>query len=176
MRIRQSTSPIASISESRADVDPQVHRIEGGEGGVRALRAHLALEIRLDVPEEEHACLLRLGGELRLEVGEDVELRVERVAVVEVPGVAARPEERLPARHALDVVGRDAASVEDAELLVAEVLADDAHDAHVREEARREREMGGRAPEQAITLAERSLDRVERDGTDDDEGHERAQA
>ena len=50
-------------------------------------------------------------GELRLEVGEHVELRVERLAVVQVPAVVAAPEERPPAGDVLDVVGVDAAGV-----------------------------------------------------------------
>jgi len=60
-------------------------------------------------------------------------------ARVEVPAVLAVPEERLPARDALDVVDFDAAPAQDVELLLAEVVADGADDADVAEEARRER-------------------------------------
>ena len=56
---------------------------------------------------------------------------------------------------------------EDAELVEAEVAADDADDAHVGEKAGGEREVRGRAAEHPLAPAERGLDRVERDRADD---------
>ena len=55
--------------------------------------------------------------------------------------------------------------------VVAEVLADDADDADVGEEARREREVRRRAAEDPLALAERRLERVERDRADDGDRH-----
>src|SRR6185436_18480976 len=98
------------------------------------LFAHLALQLRLDVAEKDHPRALRLFGELRLEVCEDVELRVERVRSVEVEVVASAPEEGLALFDAFEVVRVDPALLEDPHLLRAEVAADDADDAHVRKE------------------------------------------
>ena len=113
----------------------------------------------------------RVRRELRIEVGEDVELRVERVRDRHVVLVAAGPVERLRARHALQVVDVDLACGEHRELLVPEVVADDAHHRDVGEEARREREVGRRSAEHPFALSERGLERVEGDGSDDGDGH-----
>jgi hypothetical protein len=79
------------------------------------------------------------------------------------PSVAAAPEEAFSARDPLDVVGDDAAALEDLELLGAEVVADRADRPHLGEEAGRQREVDGGAPEHAVALPERGLDRVEGD-------------
>jgi hypothetical protein len=47
----RSTPAIVSSSESRA-VDPEVHRVEADEAGA-GLLAHAALDVGLDVGEEE---------------------------------------------------------------------------------------------------------------------------
>ena len=85
--------------------------------------------------------------------------------------VAALPEEGLRAGDALDVGRVDALGVEAVELVRAEVVADDADDAHVREHARRDREVRRGTAEDALAAAERRLERVERDRADDGDGH-----
>jgi hypothetical protein len=70
----------------------------------RALLADPALQVGLDVGQEEHVAVLGGLGELGLERLEDVELRHERLARVEVAGVDARPEEGLAPLDVLDVV------------------------------------------------------------------------
>ena len=110
--------------------------------------------------------------QLRLEVLEDVEVRLERVARVQVVVVLALPEEGLAARDVLDVVGdRRRACAGRARLLVAEVVADRADDADLVEERRGQREVGGRAAEHPLALAERGLDGVEGDRSDHGEAH-----
>ena len=68
---------------------------------------------------------------------------------------------------ALDVVRVYAALAEDGHLFFAEVAADDADDAHVREEARGQREVSGGAAQHPLARPERRLDRVERHGAYD---------
>jgi hypothetical protein len=125
--------------------------------------------MRFGWPASRHARGLRFSGELRAEVGEDVELRVERVRGVEVEVVAPAPEEGSALGDALQVVRVDAALAEDRHLLLAEVAADDGDDPHVREEAGREREVGRRPAQNPLALPERRLDRVERHRTDDEQ-------
>ena len=98
---------------------------------------------------------------------EHAELRVERLARVQVPAVLAAPEERLAAGDALDVGDVHAALAHHLELSLAEVLADRPDDAHLVEERRGEREMHGRAAEHPLALAERRLDGVIGDRSDD---------
>ncbi len=57
------------------------------------------------------------------------------------------------------------------EILVAEVRADAADDVYLVEERGREREVRGRAAEHPLALAERRLDRVERDRPDYGDAH-----
>ena len=114
--------------------------------------------------------------ELRLELGEHVQLGVERLAVVEVPAVHAAPEERLAAGDVLDVVGDRRRGARAARLGRGEVVADRADHAHLVEERRGEREVHGGAAEHALALPERGPDRVIGDGSDDGDRHAAAEA
>ena len=139
-------------------VDPEVHRVQAAEARAVALGADLALQVGLDVGEEEGVGRLRLRGELRLELAEDAELGVLGVGDVEVVLVAAAPEERLAALDPLDVAGLHAAALQHLELGGAEVVADRADRAHLGEEAGGEREVDGGAAQHAVALPERGLD------------------
>ena len=151
LRITQSTIPIVRTSDSWA---MSIHRfIESSavKCSPRTARAPRA--------EDRAGCWRgtacpRLGGlgELRLEVLEDVEVGLQRVADVDVALVAARPEERLAARDVLDVVGVDPAGVQHGELLLAEVVADRADHVGVGEERGGQREVHRGAAEQASRL------------------------
>jgi hypothetical protein len=153
------------------DVDPQVHRVHRDEAGARALLANAELEVGLDVGQEEDVAGLGRVGELGLEVLEDVEVGDERLALVEVVGVDALPEERLAARHLLDVVGDRPAGAQDRERVVVEVLADGADGADLVEEGGRQREVRRGAAEHPLALPERGLDAIEGDGSDDSDAH-----
>ena len=100
----QSTSAIAASSESLA---MSIQRFIESRPlkPARALGADLALQVGLDVGEEEGVGRLRGVGELRLELAEDAELGVVGVGDVEVEVVVAAPEEALAAGDPLDVVG-----------------------------------------------------------------------
>jgi hypothetical protein len=115
-------------------LDPQVHRVQADDARIRALLAHLALQVGLDVGQEDHVRRPGRPRQLGLPVGEHVELRVVGVAGVEVVLVLARPEEGLAARDVLDVVDVDAARAQHVVLGLAEVVAHRAHHTHVGEE------------------------------------------
>jgi len=153
------------------DVDPQIHRIQCDEPGVGALLADLELQSRLDVGEEQNLRGARRGRELGLEVLEHVQLGVKRLTRVEVPAVLALPEERLAAGDTLDVVDLGATGAQDRQLLLTEVVTDRADDVNLIEQRRGEREVGGRSAEHPRTLAERRLDGIEGDRTDDRDAH-----
>ena len=142
---------------------PEVHRVERDEPGAVALGAHAALELGLDVAQEDDIRGLRRVRELGLEVAEDVELGVVGVRDVEVVLVVAAPEEGLAALDVLDVARLDAASMQHLELVLAEVVADRPDDADVGEEARGEREMHGGAAQHPVALAEGRAHGVEGD-------------
>src|ERR1019366_9405007 len=104
--------------------------------------------------------------ELGREALEDPQLGVERLAGVQIPAVLAVPEERLAAGDALDVRDVHAAAAHASEPLLAEVLADRPHHAHVLEEGGGQREMHRGPPEHPLALAERGLDGVIGDWSD----------
>ena len=120
---------------------------------------------------KSRSAVARRVRQLRREVAEHVQLRVERVRGVQIPLVLAAPEERLAAPDVLDVVGHDAVVAQHLVLRLAEVVAHRPDGAHLGEEARGEREMHGGAAERTLALPEGRLDRVKRDGSDDCERH-----
>jgi hypothetical protein len=162
-----STTPIVLDQRVARLLDPEVHGVERRGLDVAALLTHVALEVRLDVRQEEQIAVARALGQLRREVAEHVQLRVERLGGAHVPLVLARPEERLAAPDVLDVVGDHAVAAEHVVLRVAEVVAHRADRAHLGEVARGQREMGRGAAERALALAERRPDRVEGDRSHD---------
>ena len=85
------------------------------------------------------------------------------VAGVHVLVVDAAPEERLAARDVLDVVGDDAALVQDRVVRRTEVVAHGTDDANLVEERRAEREVDGGAAEHALAAAVRRPHCIERD-------------
>jgi hypothetical protein len=90
---------------------------------------------------------------------------------VQVVVVVAAPEERLAPGNVLDVVHRDAALGEHRQVLVGEIVAHWADDAHLGEEARRQREVDRRAAEHSLPLAEGRANAVESDRSDRGQGH-----
>ena len=103
---------------------------------------------------------------------EHVELRVERVARVHVVVVAAGPEEGLATGDVLDVGRVDPVRARTASPRRRSRRRPADH-VHVVEEARGEREVGGGAAEHPVALAERRLDGVEGDGSNDGKAHTR---
>src|SRR5207245_11413512 len=90
---------------------------------------HAQLQRRVEVAEEEPVRAPGARVEARLEMLEDVELRVEGLRGVEVVPVAALPAER-PTRHALQRIEVHAAGAQELELREREVVAHHAHDLH----------------------------------------------
>ena len=106
LRIRQSTIDDRLHQRLVGDVDPQVHRVQRREAARRrTARAPRAAGRAGCWPGTATSAAARRLRELRLEVLEDVEVGLQRVADVDVALVAAGPEERLAARDVLDVVG-----------------------------------------------------------------------
>jgi hypothetical protein len=80
------------------------------------------------------------------------------------------PPERAPF-HLLEAGEVDAPPGERLQLLHGIVVADDAHELHRREAGGRRGKEGRGAAKDLVGLAERGLDRIQRDGADDEKGH-----
>src|ERR1035438_8542558 len=93
---QQEVPLLEGFEQRRAEVvDPVIHGVAAGELDVAHLVAHAALQIGLDVAQEE----IRLGAvalrQLGIEIREDVEIGPQGHAVVHVRRVLAGPEKRL---------------------------------------------------------------------------------
>ena len=171
LRITQSTRSMTSTRSSRA---MSIHRFIESIA-VKRGPSHCSSTLELQrgwMFARKRTSHARAASEsFGWKVLEDVELRVEGLARVQVPAVLALPEEGLAAGDALDVVDARAAGGEDREILVPEVVADGPDGAHLVEERRGQREVRGGAAEHALALAERRLDRVVGDRADDRDAH-----
>src|SRR5574341_2595530 len=88
-------------------------------------------------------------------------MQLEGVAQVDVLVVTPAPMKGI-AFLALDPVGVDIPPSKKFQVLSGKVLADDADDSHRSEKTRRQREIRGRAAQNPLRRAERSLDGIER--------------
>ncbi len=152
------------------DVDPEIHRVGDDEFRARHLVEDVALQTRADVREEDVRRGVVSGGKRRGEVLEDVQLDAAGFAGVEIPHVFARPTEGFALRD-LQAGEVDVAALEILEVRWWEVVADDADHVHRREKARTDRRVRSGAAEEIGVLFHRSFDGIERDGTNDEDGH-----
>ncbi len=107
-------------------LDPEVHRVRRDQLGALDLLEHVELKLRVNVAQDDEPAVAISRGDLRREIGKDVQLGVQRGAAREIDGVAAVPAERL-ARGALDALRVDAADTQLGQMRVGKVRADDAH-------------------------------------------------
>src|SRR5258707_14003758 len=76
-------------------LNPVVHRIAGDQLGLFYLIEDVELQLRIDVAEEDVLGVAEFFRDAGLKFGEDTEASLERLAVIEVVGVARLPAERL---------------------------------------------------------------------------------
>src|SRR5215212_156353 len=131
----------------------------------------LQLQLRLDVREEQHVRVPLALVELRLEIGEDVELRVARFGDVQVIAVLAAPEKCLRAGDALKSVEIDVAPLKHRRVVLREVVADDRHEIDLGEKRRGDGKIRRRSADAAVHFSERGLQSVKRDAADDEDAH-----
>ena len=81
-----------------AALDPEVHRVARHELRLGDLRQHIELQARIDVAEKDERRVAKLLGNLRAEIREHAEVRLERLGGVEVVAVASAPAERRALR------------------------------------------------------------------------------
>ena len=153
-------------------VDPVVHGVAAGEMDVAHLAAHAALQIGLDVTEEEIGLGAIALGQFGIEIGEDVEICAQRFAIVHIGRVLAGPEKRL-AGDAIEAGEIDLARRQKIDVFLREILADDADDFDLRVIRGGEGDVGARSAEHAVYFSMRRFDAVIGNGSNDDEGHVR---
>src|SRR5690606_32686135 len=90
---------------------------------------------------------------------------------VEIVAVLAAPEERLLAGDPLQAIEIDVAAAEHRGVFFGEIVADDGDQIDLGEERGGDRKVSRRASDDAIDLAERCFECVERDAADYENGH-----
>src|SRR5690606_19974032 len=147
-------------------LDPEVHGVTCDEARRAHLLEYFELEHGIDVAEEDPLGVAERVGDLRLEVREHAEPRLERLAAVQVEAVDARPAEAL-AGSLLETRQVDAALLEETQVAHRVVVANDTDELHTAvQRCGRTEECGGSA--QCIRhAAERCFDAVERYAADD---------
>jgi len=153
------------------DGDPEIHGIGSDEGLVRReLIHHLELVERVHVGEDNDGRGGGLGGHLRCPVLQDVDGDGEGVAGVHVLVVRAGPREGIAFR-ALEAGGGDVPGGEEIQVLLGEILADDADQMDGRGEiGGGETGEGSGAAEEVFPFRGRGLDVVDGDGAADEDG------
>src|SRR6266567_143716 len=86
---------------------------------------HASLEVGLDVAEEKVGLGAIAVGQLGIEIGEDVEVGAERLAIVHIGRIFSGPEEGL-AGNAIEAGEVDLAGGEEVDIFLREILADHA--------------------------------------------------
>ena len=137
-------------------IDPVVHRVAGDHRNLGQVRADSRLQYGIDVREEEKLGVLILGGNLRLEFCEHVQIGRQCVRLVQIAQVLTLPVEAFTGR-AFDAPGVHASLRQHALMLRQKVLAHHADDTHLGEVACRQGEVSRRSTQHAFTLATRRL-------------------
>src|SRR5262249_35104225 len=131
---------------------------------------NIALQGRSDIGQEHELRIAVFFREFRLEVCEDIQLRRQRHALVQVLRIAARPEERFP-RGALQTLDVNRAPAKNLSINLREVVANDAHEIHAGEETGRHGKISGRAAQSTVYFSVRTLEGIERNGPYNEQGH-----
>ena len=92
--------------------DPQIHRVERHELRPLCLIEHVHLQLGMNIRQEKNIGIFLLLVQTRMEIGEDVQLRVACFRDVEVIAVFATPIKCLRAAHALQAVQIDPSAEE----------------------------------------------------------------
>ena len=149
------------------DVDPEIHRVGDHEVGTGQLIEHVVLKGGRDVAEQNHSGRLVGLREIWGEVLEDIQLHRARLSLVHVPHVFPGPAEGLSGDY-LKAREIDVPPLEEFDVLLREILADDADKIHGGEEAGRHGGVGCGAAQKVSAFIKRGLDRVESDGTENE--------
>ena len=154
------------------DVDPEIHGVCDDKSWRRDLVEDVVLQIGRNVGEEDDGWgavgFRQNGGEML----EDVEFHGAGFASVHVPHVFTRPAKGF-ARDDLESVEIDLAAFEKFDVFFWEIFADDTDEEDGAEIGSGDRAVGCRTAEKVEVLGERGFDVIQRNGTNNENGHKR---
>jgi hypothetical protein len=140
--------------------------------GTGGLIEHAELRARRAVGQEDELAAAERLGQRGAEIAKNVELHLQRFAVVHVGLVLALPEERFSAADDVQPGRVDAAAAEQRDVLGRKIVAHDADQHDRREVARRVGEIRGRPAENPLARLRGRFDRIEGDRTNNQKRHQ----
>ena len=169
-RISDPPEQLLQLAARRGD--PMIHRVAADRRrGPPADRAPWLADCGSMLARNTYCASTMLARQLRLEIGEDVELQIQRVALVHVLVVAARPRARCapnarcsPERSMPRSVRNSISSRGKSSPTAATIL-------HRSEEAGGHRKVGRGAAQRAIDFPVRGFDGIEEHRSDDQNTH-----
>ena len=167
----EHVDPLEEVEQrGLGDIDPEVHCVGDDKLRFFHLVEDLQLQVGRDVGEEDKVVRLEVVRKLRGEGLEDIEGDRAGFAGVHVPHVFSGPAEGF-ARGTLHAFEVDAAALEEVPVVGRKIFADDGHEIDRREVTGGDGGVGSRAAEKIETFLDGSFDVVERDGTNNENGH-----
>ena len=124
-------------------LDPEVHGVAAGQANILHLRTDAGLQARLDVAHQQIRRVQIAGWKFGIEVGEHVQVRLKRFAIVHIRRVLAGPEKSL-AGDALQTFQIHAVAGQQIRVLFREIVPDHGDDADLGEIARGQGNVCGR--------------------------------
>ena len=123
--------PERSLERIELARDPVVHGVAGNELRLPYLFQNVKLDFGIDVRKEHDIRVLIVIDDHRLERGQNIEIGGKGARLVQVVSVFALPVERL-SFLLLKTPGIDGLALQELDVLLGEVLADNGDEAYVR--------------------------------------------
>src|SRR5262249_15527723 len=150
--------------------NPQVHSVGHDKLGLPHLVENLGLRRWPAIGQKDVLAIAKILRQLRLKGLQDIEVDFKCIARVHVLVVTTLPGKSLaPLRDQTREI--NAPIGEEPPMFVGKVLANDADKLRLGKKAGRPTKITGRAAEDIVHGATGCLNRIEGDGTDDEEGH-----
>src|ERR1700736_1990442 len=162
-------APEHALEARPGGVEPELDRVAGDEIRLLDLVEDVELQLRLDVGEEDDARAAVGGRQHRVEPRKDVELGLERLALLEpYARVASRPAKGLALKD-LETAQIDVARFEEGAIRRREIVTDHGNQPNRGEDRPGDAEVASPAAEHIGGAFRRRVDGIERDGADDED-------
>ncbi len=152
-------------------LDPKIHRVGDDKARLAHLVEHMRLERRRDVGEKHEFRFPKIFRQLRLEIFEDIERDRFCLPRVQIPRVFARPAKRL-ARTRCTPVASMLRDLPEFKFRFGKIVTHDSDQLDRCKKTRADRGVGSGTAELIGVFLDRCFDGIERDGTNNENGHE----
>lgn len=165
-------TPQQGLQGIRRMVNPEVHGVTDHQIGIGNLIKDTGLDRRIEIAKTQDPAVQIGGRHIGPEGGQDVQVRIERVARIQIVVVPPPPGKGLPVLLDLKPFQVHAIPLHDVHVFVREVISDHRHQARRRtHEPGGHGDVHGATAQDTVTLTKRSLDPIESDRTYSENTH-----